>query len=275
MSSKKVRQRGKNEKTRPEISIKSNWAEECAPVGHPKAPKTCLLNHDNKGRALPEDCFREDHLFSKDECKRLVARAEKEGGFGVTLYNKAYRGNLRLITMDPGLAARVWERLKPLLPSKLVTKRNSKGDVVEAWEATGLNECWRLAKYHPGDRFGRHFDACFERSRTERSMYTVNIYMNGSRPLAPDEPAIPDNVKEGYAPKLPESAHANGKKKKQTDCEFVGGSTRFFANGYEKEELAAIQPVPGKCLIFRQPPGACLVRGDHVLVLCGQTQPQE
>merc|ERR1712060_1013550 len=41
------------------------------------------------------------------------------------------------------------------------------------------NECWRLAKYYPGDQFKGHCDAPFVRSNDEWSMLTVNIYMNG------------------------------------------------------------------------------------------------
>jgi len=38
-----------------------------------------------------------------------------------------------------------------------------------------MNECWRLSKYHPKDRFETHVDTCFLRSYDERSMLTVNI----------------------------------------------------------------------------------------------------
>ena len=63
------------------------------------------------------------------------------------------------------------ERLKPHVPHTI-----HQGGA--EWEAVGLNECWRLAKYFPGDRFGAHVDARFIRSQDEHSMYTVNIYMN-------------------------------------------------------------------------------------------------
>ena len=58
------------------------------------------------------------------------------------------------------------------------------------WEAIGCNECFRLSKYFPGDRFAPHVDTYFRRTRAssdssemagsseERSQFTVNIYLN-------------------------------------------------------------------------------------------------
>merc|ERR1711871_682179 len=108
--------------------------------------------------------------FTLGECAALVAAAEQYG-FGATDYPKGYRGNLRLITTDESLTAAMWRRLRPHVPATVEYGG-------EVWEATGLNECWRLSKYHPGDRFMRHTDANFKRNRQEMSMFTVNIYMN-------------------------------------------------------------------------------------------------
>lgn len=150
-----------------------------------------------------------ENSFTGQECQDLIAAAE-EHGFGATNYRKDYRGNLRLITIDPSLASAMWLRLQPFVPATLELDG-------ETWEATGLNECWRLSKYHPGDRFGRHCDANFMRNADEMSLLTVNIYMN---------------------------------------ADFEGGSTRFYADGRAKEVNLTIRPQPGLCLLFRQPPGA-------------------
>merc|ERR1712217_374882 len=78
--------------------------------------------------------------------------------------------------------------------------------------------CWRLAKYHPGDRFQGHCDAAYERKRNvEQSMFTVNVYMN-----------------EG----------------------FDGGSTRFYLSDPQELKVdLSVVPKTGRCLLFRQPPG--------------------
>jgi len=92
-------------------------------------------------------------LFSQDECDRLIASGELIG-FGKTNYPKHYRGNLRLISDDHSLAEFVWNRLKAVVP-QYVTLDDSK------WEAIGLNEMWRCAKYFPSDQFKGHYDANF------------------------------------------------------------------------------------------------------------------
>lgn len=138
---------------------------------------------------------------------RLLTEAERHG-FGKTHYPKQYRGNLRLLTTDISLAAAVWERLRPLVPATLDIEG-------ETWDACGLNECWRLAKYYPGDRFKGHCDAAFYRSDGERSMFTVNIYMNE---------------------------------------EMAGGSTRFYFTDHGAPDYA-VTPQTVLCLLFRQPPG--------------------
>jgi len=160
------------------------------------------------------DAFVLEHLFTEDECQRLVSASEEANmGYGKTNYPKEYRGNLRLIAKDLGLTQTVWTRLARWVP-KEVTDEDG-----HAWEAIGLNECWRLAKYFPGDRFGAHCDTNYTRKYgEERSMYTVNIYMNG---------------------------------------DFDGGSTRFYKDcGRDKELDFSCTPAPGSCLVFRQPPDA-------------------
>jgi len=167
--------------------------------------------------------FTVESLFSSSECARLIDAAEAIG-FGKTSYPKSYRGNLRLITVDHSLGQAVWLRLREHVPASV----DLDGDV---WLACGLNECWRLAKYHPGDRFGAHCDADFVRSDGERSMYTVNIYMNTV---------------------LPEH----------------GGATRFY-DARDRHDTRpptlAVQPEVGLGVVFRQPPGEQLLHDGEEL----------
>ena len=93
------------------------------------------------------------------------------------------QGNLRLITEDAGLSEALWARIKDFLPHRVraphVGDPTAFGPSTEReWEAVGLNECWRLAKYFPEDQFMGHVDAEYARSYDEMSMFTVNIYMN-------------------------------------------------------------------------------------------------
>ena len=160
-------------------------------------------------RVLDLDAFTQQ-VLAPAECEALVAEAERVG-FGRTGYPKAYRGNLRLIATDAALAAALWGRIAPHIPATQTDEAGAQ------WDACGLNECFRLAKYFPGDEFGAHCDAAFKRDG-ERSMYTVNIYLNGG---------------------------------------FSGGATRFYdGNGGRgsRAPIHSVQPTPGLACMFRQPP---------------------
>lgn len=169
-------------------------------------------------------------LFDEAEVRRLVAAAEAEG-FGKTNYAPRYRGNLRLITWDQSLTDATWERLRHFVPA-------TREHLGEVWEAAGLNDCWRIAKYHPGDQFGRHCDACVDlHAKGLLSLYTVNVYMSGGH---------------------------------------EGGATRFYSNTefVDDEQLGkqsvrkldfAVAPEPGLAVLFRQPPGAELYHDGEQL----------
>ena len=188
---------------------------------HPRALEGASAGYGSNARLLLIE-----RLFSEEECARLV-RAADSVGFGRTTYPKSYRGNLRLITVDFSLAELCWQRLRSFVPAQIEMDG-------EVYEAVGLNECWRLAKYHVGDRFGAHVDACFERSPHELSLYTVNVYMNAVPPEA-------------------------------------GGATRFFpdANGGRvrncQEAVLSVSPEAGLAVVFRQPPGEQLLHDGEML----------
>lgn len=185
-----------------EIEVKTDWAA-LLDTSAPELVAEKLGEHE---------IWLIPNLFSEEECKALLSESEKLG-FGGTHYPKHYRGNLRLLTTDQSLANAVWHRLRPIVP-QILQMPHVKGD----WEPIGLNECWRLAKYYPGDRFMGHCDANFTRRRdVEESMFTVNVYMNDG---------------------------------------FEGGSTRFYLNkDNERRPDVSVVPRTGLCLLFRQPPG--------------------
>eukprot|EP00854_Cymbomonas_tetramitiformis_P016567 gene16567-19678_t len=195
-----------------EIKVDTQWGGVLTTV---QIPVTAGICHPD----FPE-AFQVEDLFSEAECQHLLEKAE-DFGFGKTEYPPSYRGNLRLITTDASLSAAVWERLKAVVPEQLV---NHSG----VWEAVGLNECWRLAKYRPGDQFKAHVDASFRKSYTEMSFFTVNIYMNG---------------------------------------DFEGGTTRFYKDptADEKDPAFVVVPARGRCCVFRQPPGAQYLHDGELL----------
>ena len=76
-----------------------------------------------------------------------------------------------------------------------------------------------MARYSPGDHFGTHVDAYFERSSRDRSMFTVNCYLNDV---------------------------------------IDGGATRFFDSRTDTEASYSVAPVAGRAVAFRQPPAVKL-----------------
>ena len=190
-------------------SVSTQWAGHLAGGGEGGAPEAAAR------RVVLDWQVYEMQLLSGAECAALIAAAEAVG-FGRTTYPKAYRGNQRLVATDAALAAALWRRLAAHVPAQ---HTDASGAV---WEAVGCNEVLRFARYSPGDEFGAHVDAAFVRSDAERSMYTVNIYLNGG---------------------------------------FEGGATRFY-DGYDDggdrnhpgEPVHALTPRQGAACVFRQPP---------------------
>lgn len=195
----------------PEKSVNVSWAE--------------LLENEqlwpmSLASPMPgEEVFLVNNMLLDSECARIILASE-EIEYGRTNYPQKYRGNLRIIAEDTSLSSELWRRLKDVVPSAV----EENGFI---WEAVGLNECFRYAKYYPTDVFQSHCDACFYRNNDEKSMFTVNIYLNGL-------------------------------------TDFSGGRTRFFHDNSDRI-VFAVDPTPGLCLIFRQPPGAYLTHdGERV-----------
>eukprot|EP00316_Scyphosphaera_apsteinii_P010015 CAMPEP_0119343922 /NCGR_PEP_ID=MMETSP1333-20130426/106705_1 /TAXON_ID=418940 /ORGANISM="Scyphosphaera apsteinii, Strain RCC1455" /LENGTH=248 /DNA_ID=CAMNT_0007356343 /DNA_START=18 /DNA_END=764 /DNA_ORIENTATION=+ len=202
-----------------------------------------------------------DGLLSSDECARLLSCAETHG-FGFTNYEHSYRGNLRLTTTDTSLAEAVWARIQPLVPHTL-TLRKPECEAESAafwwdhypyaegeWEAYGLNECWRLAKYRTGDRFLCHCDEAYVASSPEEerrlddvaqmSMISLNIYMNGGFENGRTRFFLRDDWWQQLEPIRDD-----------------GGEIRYHAKENGAAPDVTVVPAAGRCLLFQQPPGQC------------------
>ena len=123
---------------------------------------------------IPDRLLTIDGFFSPDECAVHIARSEGEGYEAATIstrggavMNTAIRNNDRLIADDPALAAQLWKRLQPFVPSPLFGR-----------EAIGLNERLRYYRYEPGQTFRPHQDGSFRRDNGEKSQVTFMVYLN-------------------------------------------------------------------------------------------------
>jgi hypothetical protein len=114
-------------------------------------------------------------FFSPAECDAAIARAEAAGFEEATITTaggavmaKGIRNNARLMVDDIDLAARLFDRARPMLPA----------NPLRAWEVVGFNERWRYYRYDPGERFAPHYDGSFVRGEDQKSQLTFMIYLN-------------------------------------------------------------------------------------------------
>jgi hypothetical protein len=130
-------------------------------------------------------CFLLYNLLSPKECFYFINACETIGleelGSSVS---KGYRNHTRCIVMGPNISEWLWDRLKPLIEEITLLNDDYKqiglGHKLEGhWKPIGLNPCWRMTKYIPEGHFGPHFDGPFIKDANNRSLKTLNIYLNG------------------------------------------------------------------------------------------------
>eukprot|EP00937_MAST-01D_sp_MAST-1D-sp2_P004124 g4124.t1 len=175
----------------------------CSPLAAQEAHRPPLVARLALPRAL---VLR--NVFSPAECRRLIAAAELVGFRDIASTQRAYRDHERLVARCPDLAAELWRRIAPHLLGDAGGKCDDTGEgarerldlrsvtlhegTAEAmhhgWDAQGewrplapqpLGEVLRFGKYSSGGHFGVHYDGCVQRGANERSMYSVQVYLNG------------------------------------------------------------------------------------------------
>lgn len=197
--------------------------------GNDKKAKQHYPDENNRGNYYDtKEIFTLEKLLLKKECDKFIKQTEKLG-YGRTDYDPTYRNNLRLQVSDQNLADNIFERIKAFkttynwrldeLMPEFIYENGIK------YKLLGLNDLWRFSKYREGDFFKEHIDDCYYADNDNiKSMYSVNIYLNGS---------------DYY---------------RFTENKFIGGKTKFnFYEGDEIKNSLTIEPEYGKCLIFRQP----------------------
>ncbi len=110
-----------------------------------------------------------DDVLEPSTCEQLID--EIEAAHPKTVRSSSplgtVRKNDRHIVTRPELALRVFERIRDVLPSPLVSMR-----------PVSANECLRFYRYRAGDFFKPHQDTHFVRSRDERTLLSVVVYLN-------------------------------------------------------------------------------------------------
>ena len=146
---------------------------------------------------MKQESIFEEHAFlirdflTPEECTGFIQSSEEIGYEEApihmgdsTIIIKDYRDNLRAMQDDPDIANRLFERMKPGLPSP-----------VAGMTPVGLNERLRFYRYDKGHYFAPHHDGSFRRNMYEFSLYTVLIYLNegfegGSTDLLNDDDSV-------------------------------------------------------------------------------------
>ena len=114
------------------------------------------------------------NFLSPEECDQSIALSESLGydeapittaaGF---VMRKDIRDNLRVMHDNVDLAAKLYARLEPFMPTPW-----------RDWHVFGLNERFRFYRYEFEQKFALHFDGSFRRSEIEESLFTFMIYLN-------------------------------------------------------------------------------------------------
>lgn len=125
-------------------------------------------------RTLAENVFTVAGLLAPAECRELIARGEKVGFQQAAVRTAAgpqmmteMRNNDRAEFLDADLAADLWRRLQPFVPTEL-----------DGGTAVGLDTEFRFYRYDVGQRFKLHRDGVVERSPTLRTRLSCLFYLN-------------------------------------------------------------------------------------------------
>ena len=132
---------------------------------------------------IPRRVFAFRNFFQQEECKEIIARAEKAGfqeapvNMGKTfgeIMQKSIRNNTRIVYDDFEFSHQIFEKTKPLIETEESLQFQEKG----MWKAVSMNERFRFYKYTTGQKFVKHYDGTvFIHSRL-KSIFTFLIYLN-------------------------------------------------------------------------------------------------
>ncbi|PWY86046.1 oxidoreductase domain-containing protein [Aspergillus heteromorphus CBS 117.55] len=216
-----------------------------------------------------------DNALTPAECEELLRLAESSTappgkppvwdraminiGGGRQIIATDSRNCGRIIFDTPLLASRLLARLMPFLHDLGIDRVDDQPLVTglagryKSYRLTRLNERLRFLRYEGGEYFRPHWDACYSTpDRTEKSFYTVHLYLNGS-----GEQDLRELEREGRRAEREEregAGYAEGGWTGNLDKEgeLLGGATSFLPRYEEKDRLLRVFPKMGSVLVFQQ-----------------------
>ena len=123
---------------------------------------------------LHPEIFLVENFLSSQECAHFIEKGEKVSFeeakvniSGKQTMLKGVRNNERILFKDEILAQSIWNKIAPFVP-----------ETFGIYNATGVNELFRIYKYSEGQRFKMHRDGSYERNEKECSFFSFLIYLN-------------------------------------------------------------------------------------------------
>jgi len=106
-----------------------------------------------------------DNIFTPEQCEKLINYLDSKE------YHKVTRGDMasykRQIIVDRSLADYLFKRLKSIIP-----------EFYKDHKLIYMNDHFRVSKYKPGEEFKMHRDGVNVDSKGNRSVLTLNIFLN-------------------------------------------------------------------------------------------------
>jgi len=138
-------------------------------------------------------------VLSPAECRALAAALDRTAlaPVGVTgsVHGADLRaiGSLRATAFAPALAADLWQRLRPAVPTVRFLDEHTPTDAIlpgqpsgaRSWQVVGLSPVLRFMRYEPGGRHLGHYDAAYDYGDGRRTLSSVVWFLTGDGDPAP------------------------------------------------------------------------------------------
>jgi len=107
-----------------------------------------------------------DNILSREECDTVIKMAESQKLEYIDRGNANY---YRTIFINKEWADNLYRKLYNYIPK-----------IYNGMQIVGLNDHFRFSKYEPGGRFEVHKDNINQDSQGNRSIFTLNIFLNSN-----------------------------------------------------------------------------------------------
>eukprot|EP00005_Dracoamoeba_jomungandri_P000434 CAMPEP_0174251454 /NCGR_PEP_ID=MMETSP0439-20130205/1276_1 /TAXON_ID=0 /ORGANISM="Stereomyxa ramosa, Strain Chinc5" /LENGTH=765 /DNA_ID=CAMNT_0015331777 /DNA_START=130 /DNA_END=2427 /DNA_ORIENTATION=+ len=121
-----------------------------------------------------------DNFLSPEECQHYISESERVGYNVVKKeFIPDYRNNERLTVNSHELATVFWDRASEMFEQEDLQGVRPYGfDTAGVWKPNGVDKWFKFSKYPDGSYYRSHMDAIFVLNSEERTIYTLNVFLN-------------------------------------------------------------------------------------------------